>query len=74
MSQSPNADYVPGDLLRRALKNHDAIAAALRTGTSSKRLFKAIDDMRALKGEASALGCYLQGDTLRTAPSDGLGA
>lgn len=49
---------VPADLLRRALKNHDAIAAALRTGIGGPRLFKAIDDMRALKAEAAEFGCY----------------
>ena len=49
---------IPADLLRRALKNHDAIAAGLRTGMGGPRLFRAIDDMRALKAEAAELGCY----------------
>lgn len=49
---------VPADLLRRALKNHDAIAAALRTGINSPKLVRAIEDMRALKAEATNLGCY----------------
>ncbi len=44
------------DLLRRALKNHDAMAAGLRTG--AMRSFKAVDDMRLVKAEAAALGCY----------------
>lgn len=46
------------NLLRRALKNHDAIAAALRTGVGGPRLFKAIDDMKAVKTEAAQRGCY----------------
>lgn len=45
-------------LLRRALKNHDAIAGALRTGMGGPRLFRAIDDMRAVKYEAAELGYY----------------
>ncbi len=45
-------------LLRRALKNHDAITAALRAGTSSRRLLKAIDDMKRVKADAAAIGCY----------------
>lgn len=52
------AEHVPAELLRRALKNHDAIAAGLRCGMGNRRLFKAIDDMKALKAEAAALGCY----------------
>ena len=59
---------VPADLLRRALKNHDAIAAGLRIGMGGNRLFKAIDDMRALKAEAAELGCYpASNDILRGA-------
>lgn len=46
------------DLLRRALKNHDAIASALRTGIGNQRLLRAIDDMRAVKEQAAAMGCY----------------
>ena len=46
------------DLLRRALKDHDAIASALRTGIGNQRLFRAIDDMRAVKEQAAAMGCY----------------
>lgn len=54
-----SGEQVPADLLRRALKNHDAIAAALRAGgPPSRRLERAIDDMRALKVEAVALDCY----------------
>lgn len=49
---------VPADLLRRALKNHDAIAAGLRTGLGNGRMFAAIDDMKALKAEAIELDCY----------------
>jgi hypothetical protein len=44
------------DLLRRALKNHDAICAGLRAGVM--RSPKAIDDMQQVKAEAAALGCY----------------
>ena len=45
-------------LLRRALKNHDTIAAALRAGVATQRLGKAIDDMSDVKAEATALGAY----------------
>lgn len=46
------------DLLRRALKDHDAITAALRTGGTSARLFGAVDDMGEVKAAAVELGCY----------------
>lgn len=68
------ATQVPADLLRRALKNHDAIAAGLRTGMGSNRLFKAIDDMRALKAEAAELGCYPGSKDILRRGDDGSGA
>lgn len=48
------------DLLRRALKAHDTIAAAYRTGATypTKRMEKALDDMRAVKAVAVELGVY----------------
>ena len=66
-----SAEYVPAELLRRALRNHDKIAAALRSGVGGPRLFKAIDDMRVLKAEAAELGCYPKPDAILRTQSDG---
>lgn len=44
------------ELLRRALKAHDRIVAAYRAGGRTPG--KAIDDMKAVKDEARALGLY----------------
>ena len=46
------------ELLRRALKDHDRICGALRTGIGGPRLFKAIDEMVKVKSEATDLGLY----------------
>lgn len=59
------------DLLRRALRNHDAIAAALRTGSSSQRLFRAIDDMKEVKEAAAELGFYAPTQPTPLAKHDG---
>lgn len=65
----PRCEDLTG-LLRRALKNHDAICAGLRAGRM--RSYKAIDDMMRIKAAAAALGCYpAPADVLReTSPPE----
>ena len=56
MEHAQRADHAE-DLLRRALKSHDAIVASYRAG-SRRAPFKAIDDMVAVKAAAIEMDCY----------------